>query len=1728
MYELFYKFLIDELLVQYFKQTPIEAGDKFYIMIEDSALRQDFYRALNDSEYTNPQQFCFDGDEGFDMDAKTFESPVLSCSTSGVKILVSGCDNNTDGFQTKIRNSVGVQGNPLSDMAALFILPGNNAIETLLSAGKNLQERSYPLHPEMITKAINKRVNDTINDTEKEYLKQHIGKLNTQEDYSALFDFAPVLAILQKSSIKGSFNELGAFEDSEIYDNLFPISKPADRVRENTEAYAKISDIMGEAYEEDQYKRLVNILDSRLAGHIVSGKKNWKELDWSTIQKSIQEHNENAVLFRPTIKTSLDFAINQSGKPNSKTTKTHLIICDPNGTDDTLKAVFNKDLKDYDHSGEAKVSSSNLTYDSSVVFSNDRIGNEKNHHDVIVLRLRTKNIFKQIEQYFAINKQGNVVISLPDSVDSVVLGFGANEITYDKSAPVELTDDTFFKLNIDANADEEQIIPFQFGERVVKFIFKYKAEKTPTLSPAQVIDAVYGEEDGGFTHSGETGDITGTITGANNGPVYIHERFRKLVNIEKRMIDNHYYHASLEKSEFSDEDTIMDKPIDIDLAIRNSLDKIYIYFAEKQTTPSLCRPDAELIALYQSYLTLVHNYVDNIPSGSLSKQSRDMAKLGVVEHDGAILLSPFHPLMIAYAIQLAQSVDCEDYKKKVMEQLSPLFLMPYIYYGKHTMQAFDTPDTEGLLTWAMYKNVEDNLQVSGSKSISKLVSDKIKDFISHFRYYFPDADCPIRISAIGLTNSVDLIRGIVDFISSNQNKDGKVQHIEIHEYVNDMLHETFFEKINRHSSRDSISDLFDEYNFNVPNERLKEIIRLLFSRVSYFKHTYRDTRKVDGYSHIVFYKIDSGTKYTPMPAAKLRTETSLDGLVSIPSTTVDSDGHYLMGFGTNGLKETTTPIYQMAVDMNSLYAGLQNDGLVSYSKGQCTAKVYSFDDADFLNTVYQNSTWVTFINPDVDLDFFYKQDNLYVVHYVEQHSISAKLESITVTRHIDQYNNLIFNSLQTFKSVIGTSEVFSRTMINYFNCLNGKWLLDMYRKSELVIREKTSLVATCLVMDHFLKRTDGITWIPIALDEILKVTGSIGGSLDGLFSKKDLGIEGALSDDLLMMGIKEVAGELKVYIYPVEVKVLTDDSVEHGEEQVVNLCNKVLKPHLFTCNTFTSKVYRALFASQFLSNAEKLRANDLIDDTIYQFINSFRFDLLNVRFDIEHDLPEEIGAAALVVYSNGTAKTIETTTHDNVPICHIRMMERDCYRIVTNPDTQLLDFVETSIINVIEPALEVESVNADVEPMLPLNDAEEQPVSEPVADTPQELIVDVQPIEPEQPIVVAQPEKQEDEEPRIIIHVGDTKKGSAINFEPNNTDKVTHPNMGIIGTMGTGKTQFARSVIAQFAKETRHNVGGKPIGMLVFDYKGDYYQPDFLQAVGGVSYAVNFPFNPLKLIVTEKTKYMNLPSVTADRISNSFAKAYGLGQVQQSRIKQVIVDTYSQFGITRDSCTWNKPAPTLNDVVENYLAENDAKDSVYALFSKLSDYTIFTPDNSECKSMFEWLDGVRVIDLTIYPEDTKRVVVALILDLFYEEMRLLGESRTFSRYRELRAMILVDEAHQFMNKDFDSLRNIISEGRMFGVGMILSTQNLSDFKSSKLEYSKFISSWVIHQVNNITKAEIANIFGAADSNYEGYINFITNAKKFESICKLGNQVVSMHDVPYFRLIQEDERFKTSE
>ena len=84
--------------------------------------------------------------------------------------------------------------------------------------------------------------------------------------------------------------------------------------------------------------------------------------------------------------------------------------------------------------------------------------------------------------------------------------------------------------------------------------------------------------------------------------------------------------------------------------------------------------------------------------------------------------------------------------------------------------------------------------------------------------------------------------------------------------------------------------------------------------------------------------------------------------------------------------------------------------------------------------------------------------------------------------------------------------------------------------------------------------SDNIIWIPIALEEILRVSGAVGLSQNGgLFSAKKLGYNyGATSDDLLLFGVEIRDEKVYVHIYPLEVKIgyKNADEITKATEQI--------------------------------------------------------------------------------------------------------------------------------------------------------------------------------------------------------------------------------------------------------------------------------------------------------------------------------------------------------------------------------------------------------------------------------------------------------------------------------------------------------------------------------------------------------------------------------------------------
>ncbi len=323
----------------------------------------------------------------------------------------------------------------------------------------------------------------------------------------------------------------------------------------------------------------------------------------------------------------------------------------------------------------------------------------------------------------------------------------------------------------------------------------------------------------------------------------------------------------------------------------------------------------------------------------------------------------------------------------------------------------------------------------------------------------------------------------------------------------------------------------------------------------------------------------------------------------------------------------------------------------------------------------------------------------------------------------------------------------------------------------------------------------------------------------------------------------------------------------------------------------------------------------------------------------------------------------------------------------------------------------------------------------------------------------------------IVLSVGKTVDG----FEPrqlslNISDtRLNQLNIGVVGDLGTGKTQFLKSLILQISRAREANRGITP-RFLIFDYKRDYSSQDFVEATGA---RVVKPYRlPLNLFDTTGMGESSAPWLDRFRFfADVLDKVYsGIGPVQRDKLKGAVRNAYETAGAQGRQ-------PTIYDIHAEYRELLAGKsDSPMAIIDDLVDMEVFAR-TGETKPFDEFLDGVVVISLDSMGQDdrSKNMLVAIMLNMFYENMLRTPKRPFVGSSPQLRAIdsyLLVDEADNIMRYEFDVLRKLLLQGREFGTGVILASQYLRHFKAGATDYREPLLTWFIHKVPNATPAEL--------------------------------------------------------
>ena len=340
-------------------------------------------------------------------------------------------------------------------------------------------------------------------------------------------------------------------------------------------------------------------------------------------------------------------------------------------------------------------------------------------------------------------------------------------------------------------------------------------------------------------------------------------------------------------------------------------------------------------------------------------------------------------------------------------------------------------------------------------------------------------------------------------------------------------------------------------------------------------------------------------------------------------------------------------------------------------------------------------------------------------------------------------------------------------------------------------------------------------------------------------------------------------------------------------------------------------------------------------------------------------------------------------------------------------------------------------------------------------------------------------------------------------------------NIGIVGDLGTGKTQLLKSLILQITSAANANRGVKP-RFLIFDYKKDYSSPEFVAAVGA---KVVKPFRmPLNIfdtsgMVDSMVPWLDRFKFFADVLDKIFS---GIGPVQRDKLKQAVKKAYESAAVMGRM-------PTMYDVHAEYRSILGGRaDAPLAIIDDLVDSEVFMADPPAGASFTSFFDGVVVISLAAMGQDdrSKNMVVALMLNMFYEHM--LGLSKrpflgTDPQLRVIDSYLLVDEADNIMQYEFDVLRKLLLQGREFGVGVVLASQYLRHFKVNATDYREPLLTWFIHKVPNVTASELAGLgltaeLGELAERVKGLANHNCLFKSF------GGQAEVIRGLPFFELM----------
>ena len=1233
-----YKY-VSNLIIGYFKSQKIQPGDRFNLYLEDKENIECLYESLEHNAIVNIEKFSYTHPEG----GEAYSTFCLLIDDT--KVIIASSAFASEDYFTMLRNKVADQNGVFEGTSILILFSGK--LDSLSGGSSSLIKEGMPLHYSRFKNQIEQDIenNTTLKRFEKSILKTVLDQKTKSvvEDNNSIFDYEQVINSLQKGSVDlKDYRFLGLFPQAELsskhgdlskdlesnfklyekFENIFLNGNPASDLEQALPSFA-ITKLIKEDWHDFDYSEIVKWMDkekekSPPVFQSVEGdnllQTIWFRTDGTSVSKN---RNVNIIVFNPSLE--LPFKINV--KYDQFIKKEGLKIKQGSKNINVVNSGFSivVDFKEFD--------ADNLF---SLIEYRDSETDKK--YAIKILHLPFKpNVISQFEGTFQLNVNKSSYLQIKES--STFIFNPEGEISTEEILSLDTTfkiyEEQKLLINYDNSLSQEDLIHFKidlYGV-VVPIAIKTDFEALKPISGIEVwkekrvnrLDFKYIKE----------GSVIKLLF--KNNEKTVSGEYRANLIQEEQLIYSDAYSWFL-----GSENTISTNEVELGDEIKLAFDKLRTFYKNKETQPSLVFLNDELRQIALDYVHCFMKQLEQLEENKpLTYKQKSLLWLGVVKErtgEEKIKFSPLHPLNVAYQLQLNDALKNEDVYNAILKRLSPYNLIPYIE-GKQN-EIYIPIESSHSPEWLYYTVYLNSKQAVPKSFVSDLVTDKIKDFTTNFEFLFDQSKkSPIKINVINLGDCKEVVEGIFEYYRKylNNNLTKRLTDllpIEISIYGSDKI-VTKFEELTFYERVTEIEKHL-EIDLKTKNFEKEDLLNIFLEKVKFYSKRQPNKSEKYEYAHITFYQFDvTKTEKSYDEMSLVKTGISFNGLMADVSSTPRVQ-NYRTGFGTLDLSEHPSELTKLSCLYNAFVRVAANGDPYERNKALCTT--INYDIKEQLDKLYSDSQWVTYIDPKVDLDFFKENKDLVIIHYSDQYNNSNGYDAITVSRKTSQYKFVVKEFLEKHKVQFdATTDTIN--IINFFNAINGDWLLKLIRQHSQFPREKLSLLSGIKTSLTFLHHPN-IIWIPISLEEILRVSGNAGLNMgEGLFSTKNLGAIGSFSDDLLFIGLEKFDGQLLMHLYPVELKIGGLGIVKKGLDQGKRTAH-LLYEHL-NKEGFLSEFYKNFFAKIALTNAEKMKLFHVWDTQDWNFIaQNYRNDLLNNNFTISNRLNNTIGTFGLVYFGN--------------------------------------------------------------------------------------------------------------------------------------------------------------------------------------------------------------------------------------------------------------------------------------------------------------------------------------------------------------------------------------------------------------------------------------------------------------------------------------------------------------